>query len=380
MIEQSRKSLPRQVVVVGQRPPPVHGSNLVCDELIVSLERAGISVTFIEKRFSEQIEQVGKANLGKALRVPRFFAQALRECPSETAPVIYFVSLTPASFLVDALCIQMLLRLRRSPLILYVHGVGFRALSEKGPVVAGLVARTLRSSQAVVSLTESLKDDVAPWTSARQRFVIANPVPGGDSKPAPIASEPNFLFLSNLVIGKGPDTFLRAAAHVARKNSNATFSIAGASYDADTDALLERLAANSALDGRLRVVGPAAPEVKLQLFATCSVLVFPSRLDEAAPLTILEAKRAGRGVLASNVGGIKDLVHPGVDGALIADGDPLAWGEAMLAIAGEPETAKRWGQAARRDYELRFTDRVFDEAWMELLSRFGHNARATGKR
>lgn len=367
-----RNSMPAKVVVVGQQPPPVHGSNLVCEELINSLEGAGIRVIFVEKRFSERIEEVGKANFGKMLRVPKFLAHALRECPSGDTPVVYFVSLTPASFLVDALCIQMLTRGRRVPLILYVHGVGFRALSAGGVFMSDLVRRTLRSSDAVVSLTDSLQQDVEPWTDPSQRHVIANPVPGNDAPPSPLPVGVNFLFLSNLVLEKGPDTFLRAASLVACKDPHATFTLAGAAYDASASAEVQRLAGDRALRGRLQLFGPAKPEEKRGLFASCSLLVFPSRYKhEAAPLTILEAKRAGRGVLASDVGGIKDLVRPGIDGMLLDSGDAEAWSEAMLAITRSPDTAGAWGHAARSDYESRFTDKVFDADWLKLLRDFG---------
>jgi glycosyltransferase involved in cell wall biosynthesis len=75
------------------------------------------------------------------------------------------------------------------------------------------------------------------------------------------------------------------------------------------------------------------------------VLVLPSRWPENEPVVLLEAIAAGVAQLATAVGGMPDLIQPGMTGELVPPADPGCLAQAMAAYIHEPERARRQGEA-----------------------------------
>ena len=80
------------------------------------------------------------------------------------------------------------------------------------------------------------------------------------------------------------------------------------------------------------------------LLAAADVFALPSRW-EGQPLILQEALRAGRPIVATDVGGVRDLT--GDDAALLVPpGDPAALGQAVLAVLDDAGLGKRLSAAA----------------------------------
>lgn len=95
--------------------------------------------------------------------------------------------------------------------------------------------------------------------------------------------------------------------------------------------------------------------------AACDMLVAPSRW-EAFGLIALEGMRAGRPVVATNVGGLPEVVEDGVSGILIPPEDVLALREAILALGADNGARKAMGNAGRQRFLAHFTiSRLQDE-------------------
>lgn len=90
------------------------------------------------------------------------------------------------------------------------------------------------------------------------------------------------------------------------------------------------------------------------LLAEAHVGLLVSR-QEGFPLVVLEAMRAGLPVVASDVGGIREAVRPGVTGSLVARGDEAGLRAALSALLADPALRRAQGDAGRATYEARFT-------------------------
>jgi sugar transferase (PEP-CTERM/EpsH1 system associated) len=84
-----------------------------------------------------------------------------------------------------------------------------------------------------------------------------------------------------------------------------------------------------------------------ELTASFDLFVLAS-LNEGISNTILEAMASGVPVVATDVGGNRELLLPGETGALVPAGEQAALAAAMRAYAAEPARARAHGEQARR--------------------------------
>jgi glycosyltransferase involved in cell wall biosynthesis len=104
-------------------------------------------------------------------------------------------------------------------------------------------------------------------------------------------------------------------------------------------------------DGPLRDRLPAtrgwvAHDELLRLYERAAVVVCPS-LREGFGVSCAEAMAHGRPVVASAVGGLRDLVVDGETGLLVPPGDAAALHDALVRLLGDAELRSRLGAAAR---------------------------------
>lgn len=115
-----------------------------------------------------------------------------------------------------------------------------------------------------------------------------------------------------------------------------------------------------------------------QFMRGIDVFVLPS-LTEGTPNVIIEAMAHAKPIVATDVGGIPDIVTEEV-GILVPPGDAGALGAAMARLAGDAELRRRMGIAARDKYEQIFTP----DAVLPLLIGYyeqvlnGHRAAGNG--
>jgi glycosyltransferase involved in cell wall biosynthesis len=161
----------------------------------------------------------------------------------------------------------------------------------------------------------------------------------------------NVLFAGRLSQEKGLDVAVEA---IARLGPGVQLDVAGEGPDRPgAEALAERLA-----PGRVRFFGRLPRPEVLRLVAGAGVVVVPSRCYENQPLGVLEAFACGVPVVASNHGGIAELVDPGVDGLLVPPGDPDALASAVRALLADPAAGLRLGRAGREKVARAFTPAV----------------------
>ncbi len=83
----------------------------------------------------------------------------------------------------------------------------------------------------------------------------------------------------------------------------------------------------------VRFRGPFGRDRLAEVYGQIDVLVVPSIWDENSPLVVHEAFAAGVPVIASDVGGLREVVADGTDGLLFPSGDAKALAGAMARIA-----------------------------------------------
>jgi glycosyltransferase involved in cell wall biosynthesis len=95
-------------------------------------------------------------------------------------------------------------------------------------------------------------------------------------------------------------------------------------------------------------------------------VIVPSLWPEAFGLTAVEALAHATPVVASAIGGMLDTVRDGVDGFLTAPGDVAALVEGVRRLTGDPDLARRMGQAGRERMANAFSADIFYRRTMHV--------------
>ena len=108
------------------------------------------------------------------------------------------------------------------------------------------------------------------------------------------------------------------------------------------------------LGGRVFFAGPI-PHLELPpYYAMCDVLAVPSTYENLG-LSPLEAMSTGKPVVASDTGGLPEVVKDMETGLLVPPGDPLALANALLKITRDDGLAATFGRAGRKAVLEKFT-------------------------
>lgn len=120
----------------------------------------------------------------------------------------------------------------------------------------------------------------------------------------------------------------------------------------------------AALGLETRVTLGGFTERPLDFIAHADAVLLPS-LHEGLPYVVLEAMALGTPVLASNVGGIPEVIQHGVNGLLFDVAKPAAIAAALMQLAREPELRGRLAAAATQTVQDKFSAASMARAYLD---------------
>ena len=233
------------------------------------------------------------------------------------------------------------------PVVTTVHG--FTGGDWKNRVYEWLQCRAFRRFDAVVAVSQPLKTRlVGAGVHPDRIHVVPNAWRPGPVLDRAAARRALGLASGAFVVGwvgrlsreKGPDVVLEALRHVADLPL-----VAAVIGDGPERRSLVARAQRLGLDGRVRWHGvvPAAAS----LFAAFDLFVLSSR-TEGSPMVAFEAMAAGVPVIATNVGGVPEMLSP-EEAVLVPPDNPAALAAAIRAAYHAPAMARaRAGRARQR--------------------------------
>lgn len=154
---------------------------------------------------------------------------------------------------------------------------------------------------------------------------------------------------------KGQHIFLCAAAEVLNRFGHCRFQIIGAALfeESHLETELRALACSLGIADRVDFLGHRH-DVR-QLMAQMDVLVHASITGEPFGQVIVQAMAEGRPVVATDGGGVPEIVQHGVTGLLVPMGDAAAMAGAVCRLLAHPEQAAAMGAAGRLAAQAHFT-------------------------
>jgi glycosyltransferase involved in cell wall biosynthesis len=98
------------------------------------------------------------------------------------------------------------------------------------------------------------------------------------------------------------------------------------------------------------------------------VFVLPT-LSEGLGVSVLEAMAMGKPVVASNVGGIPEIIEHGQNGYLVPPGDAAALASAIIYLIKNAHLRNTFGQKGRERVMTHFSAERMVQATAQLLER-----------
>jgi len=241
----------------------------------------------------------------------------------------------------------LIVALARKPFVITLHGSGSAgpfsdlALARRCPRLVGAI---LSRARLVICVSQVLADAVVAC-GARDVVVIPNGIAVPDE--VGVEAEPEeVLYAGRLSPEKGIEELAAACAGL-------NLVVAG--------------------DGPLRPLVPGAlgflpPAQLAECYRRAAVVVCPSR-SEGFGVVCAEAMAHGKPVVATAVGGLKELVRHGTTGLLVEPGNPQALRLAVEQLLENPDLRRRLGAAGRADVTARFAWRSVTQATVDAYHR-----------
>lgn len=166
-----------------------------------------------------------------------------------------------------------------------------------------------------------------------------------------------------------PEKGVEVLIEAARRLPTVPFRIAGS---------FERMPALPAsAPANVRFLGQLGPKELSDFYASARAVVVPSVWFEGFPTVIPQAMLRGRPVIASDIGGLGDVIDDGVTGLLFPMGDAAHLAERIDRLWSDPSLAQSMGSAAREKAVREYSrDRYYDRL-MEAFSAAAARLAAT---
>lgn len=219
------------------------------------------------------------------------------------------------------------------------------AANRRSDRVARLLDRSLVTAYVANSefAATALREIVGP--GGPPIHVVPNGVEGATMPPRALASAaaPTLLCVGNITANKGQGVLLEAVRLLRDRYPGISATLVGRDF---TKGRFFREVEARHLGGLYTAVG-FADDVGPYL-ERATVAVLPTLQREGMPTSLLEAMRAGVPVVASDVGGVGEIVENGVTGLLVAPGDARGLAYAIDRLLADVPARARLAQNARR--------------------------------
>lgn len=234
----------------------------------------------------------------------------------------------------------------RLPSQVVVHGTDV-ALVTAGPIRRVIARRLLDRFELVAASSGPLAEELRSALGRAADAVAPMPYAVPPADPGPPPGQDRILAVGRLVAEKGHADLVEAVATLrAEGRRSVSLTVVGDGPERD------RLAAMAEeRDVPLTLPGAVSPADLEARYARADVVAVPSH-REGFGLVAAEALARKRPVVASNVGGLAEIVTDGVTGWVVAPRDPRRLKEALAAALDDPDEGRRRAAAgARRVHE-----------------------------
>jgi len=278
------------------------------------------------------------------------------------------------------------------PSLYHLHGVPRFTFSRDGFV--SLISVAVHAGRTVACSAYVAEAFSRAWHSKRAVLVVHNgtmpPIPAehyaiGVREELGIPQEaPLVVAATRLQRGKGVHILVLAASKVIEHYPEAHFIIVGGALlglDNEYPLELQKQVEDLKLTHAVRFVGFQSDVIRY--YSEADVVAHPAVEPEAFGMVLLEAMACGKPLVATDIGGPREIVERGVTGLLVPPNDADQLGRAILALLADPQRRSRMGQAGSARVRDRFSAQrmvaQLEAVYNDLVQRPGGDRLGEGK-
>lgn len=312
--------------------------------------------------------------------VPKLWSPALWSALRSTAPARHDLLVSHTRFFLSSTLALACARIVRRPLLHVEHGSDFVQLSGRAPRTAARVYDLvlgrwlLRHADGVIAISQAAADFVMRLAkrdaAVVHRGMWTERLDATESDGEVLAWADGRVvvtFAGRLIDGKGVADLVAAFASL--DGEGAVLCVVG---DGPRRADIEALASTLGVAERVRMLGYLSEERAWSAIRSSDIVVNPS-YTEGLPTSVLEAALMGKAVIASDVGGTREIVSDGEGALLFQARDVEALHGHLARLVADRNLRERLGAAARAGTRGRFD-------WSASGSRFARICRELASR
>ena len=326
------------------------GAETMCENLTYALKKLGHSVTVVcllpeRTPISERMERAGirVRYLDKKLGLDLSMIQKLTKLFREEKPDVVHTHLNVLKYTAPAAKLAGVPRCVHT-----IHNVADKeAEGRASGIISGFVFR--KGWSIPVALSPLVHQSVMDYygLKAEQIPTVFNGVPLNRCIPREtyvLGEKAVLVHVGRFNVQKNHSGLLEAFRLLQQQISNAELWLLG---DGELREQMEEYALRLGIRDRVRFLG--SQENVYPYLHDADVFVLPSRY-EGMPMTVIEAMGTGLPIVASNVGGIPDMVEDGESG-LLTTGAPEDVARCCAALLSDENLRQRLGRRARAESE-----------------------------
>ena len=287
------------------------------------------------------------------------FNLCLVERAHQLLPVLPAIDLVHAHDWLVGLAAHSIARRLQTPLVTTLHdmavGKHFGQLDRAQQYIAFTERWLTEQSERIIACSEFIKGELALHCGAEPEKVEVIPCgvdPGPLQLPVnlpafrSVFSRPEerlLLYVGRLDREKGVEVLVHGFARLHPREAQLRLVIVG---EGQVRQQLQELVSSLALTDAVTFLGYVAPPALGAVYQSAEMAVVPS-LYEPFGMVALEAMAAGRPVIASDAGGLREIVADGQTGLRVPAGDAEAIAVAVSRLLGDQQLAARLAARGR---------------------------------
>lgn len=318
----------KNLLFIGQFPPPLHGVSVINNFLCRELE-GSYNLTRYDYRFVNDLKSINESsNIKKTLFFIKHLFRISRVLfSSKKIEYIYFTpNVRGASFYRDLILIQ-LFRLTKSKVFLHLHGLGIDAKPKR---IMSHLYRAMFHGNNVIHVSEKVLNDEFSREAygANSLSYLNNSIDVDDiaGKYCDVSDECVLVYMANFRPSKGTMDVLSIYKNIRSRIKCKLLMIGNFTSDDFEKEVLNYIKEEAIAD--VEFLGFLEGNEKYSALSSGSLFIYPS-YDDSFGLVILEAQALGLPVCAYDIGSMQQIVNK-ERGSIVSVGDVIALEKACI--------------------------------------------------